>query len=99
MEPQELASYLKKELLKKGADDVVLSVGKDNRTQIKFSNNKVSVVKNWDTIDLGIFIAQKKKVVTTSIKDFSIKTAGNTITSLIKYVKSAKPNNEYEGIA
>jgi len=71
MEPEEIANYIKRTLMKKCVDDVIVSVGKDNTALIKFSNNKISVTKTWDTIDLGIFMAVKKKIVTTSIKDIS----------------------------
>jgi len=99
MTPEEIANYMKKELVKKGADDVLVSVGRDNTTLIKFANNKISVTKSWDTVDLGVFLAKDKKIVSTSIKDFSMKTADETITLLMKFVKSARPNTEYEGIA
>jgi len=99
MEPEEIGNYIKNKLLKVGADDVIVSVGKDNSTQIKFANNKISVTKTWDTIDLGIFLAKDKKIVSTSIKNFSYKTANDTVLALMKFIRSAKPNKEYEGIA
>jgi len=99
MEAEEIANYTKNQLLKKGADDVIVTVGTDNSTQVKFANNKINVTKTWDTIELGIFLAKDKKIVSTSIKDFSYRTANDTILALMKFVKSAKPNKEYEGIA
>jgi PmbA protein len=99
MTPEETANYLKNKLMQKGADDVIVTSGKDTTTLIKFANNKISVTKSWSTVNVGVFLTQDKKIVSTSIKDFSQKTANDTITSLMKFIKSAKPNTEYEGIA
>ena len=45
-----------KKLLKAGADDVIVSVSKQESSQIKFSNNLINATKTWENIDLGIFI-------------------------------------------
>ncbi|MCP3681179.1 MAG: TldD/PmbA family protein [bacterium] len=96
---REIARYLMKEFQKKGADDVVVCLTEDTSSQIKFSNNLISATQDWRADDLSVFASIKKKLVTTSIKDFSKKAADDTIKDLIKFAKSVEPSKEYEGIA
>jgi len=99
MEPEEISSHVLNKLLKAGADDVIVSVSKQESSQIKFSNNLINATKTWENIDLGIFMALKKKIVLTNIKDFSLSAADDVVNKLLKFVKSASPNSEYAGIA
>jgi|TARA_Y100000310_G_scaffold270963_1_gene285076 PmbA protein len=99
MKPEELAKYIKEQLLKKGADDVVVSLNKQECSQIKFSNSKVSAIKDWYHMDIGIFAAHKKRTIAISIKDFSKKAADAAIEKLLKFAENLPPNNEYNGIA
>ncbi len=99
MMPEEINSHILNKLLKAGADDVIVSVSKQESSQIKFSNNLINATKTWENIDLGIFMALKKKIVLTNLKDFSLSAADDVVNKLLKFVKSASPNNEYAGIA
>jgi len=99
MEPEEISSHVLNKLLKAGADDVIVSVSKQESSQIKYSNNLINTTKTWENIDLGIFMALKKKIVLTNIKEFSLSAADDVVNKLLKFVKSASPNSEYAGIA
>ena len=99
MEPEEISSYVLNKLLKAGADDVIVSVSKQDNSLIKYSNNLINTTKTWENIDLGIFMALKKKIVLTNIKEFSLSATDDVVNKLLKFVKSASPNMEYGGIA
>ena len=99
MQPEELAKYIKEQLLKKGADDAVVSLNKQECSQIKYSNSKVSAIKDWYHMDIGIFAAHKKRTIAISIKDFSKKAADTIIEKLLKFAENLPPNSEYNGIA
>ena len=99
METEEISNHILNKLLKAGADDVIVSVSKQESSQIKFSNNLINATKTWENLDLGIFVALKKKIVLTNIKEFSLSAADDVVNKLLKFIKSASPNNEYAGIA
>ncbi len=107
-----LAYYILKELKKKGADDVIISVNKSEGNQVKFSNNKVVKTGSEILINLEIFMTKDKKVVVTSLKDFNKgeeraliptnldkKNADDAINNLIRFANNVNPNKDYNGIA
>ncbi|MBS3117827.1 TldD/PmbA family protein [Candidatus Woesearchaeota archaeon] len=94
-----LASYILRKLKKGGADDIVVSMTESTNNQIKFSNNKISTTKTWEALSLSVLIAMKKKLVTTTIKDFSTKAADKTVARLLELVKNTEENKGYMGIA
>jgi len=95
----DIANYINNKLIKFGADDVIIGINKSKSSQIKFSNNKIVAVKNWDMSNLGIFMAIKKRLVTTTLKEISKKAADDTIKNIIKFSNHIKPSEEYKGIA
>ena len=99
MQPEEISSHILNKLLKAGADDVIVSVSKQDSSLIKYSNNLINTTKTWENIDLGIFMALKKRIILTNIKEFSLSAADDVVNKLLKFVKSASPNKEYAGIA
>ena len=71
LDKMEIANYILKELKRKGADDIVVTVNKILASQIKFSNNKIVKTGSEILVNLNIFIAKDKKIVVTSLKDFN----------------------------
>lgn len=96
---EEIARYLKKGLLKKGASDVVVSVQTRDSQLLKYSNNKINTTKKWELTNIGIFVCYDKRIVVTDIRDISKKSADSTIKSIISLAKASQPNKEYQGIA
>jgi PmbA protein len=94
-----MAGYIVRELKKKGADDVIVSVNSDDSSQLKFSNNKISTTQLWHSERLDLFMAMDKKLVSTSLREMSMQSADDLIKAAIKFSKSAIPNKEYFGIA
>ena len=68
-----LANYIMKKLLAQGADDVVITMGRNNTNHIKFFNNKIAATKSWNMINLDIFMDIGKRLVTTTLKELSKK--------------------------
>ena len=94
-----LANYIMKKLLAQGADDIVITVGRNNTNHIKFFNNKIAATKSWNMINLDIFMAINKRLVTTTLKEFSKKSADEITKNLIRFSKNIPKNKEYLGIA
>ncbi|MBW3011835.1 TldD/PmbA family protein, partial [Candidatus Woesearchaeota archaeon] len=98
MKPEEIAKHLLKELSKK-ADDTVVSVHSTEKTQIKFANNSIVVSKTWCDTALRVFINYKKRLVSTSLENFTVPAANKLVTRIIKFADSSAPKDDYFGIA
>lgn len=85
--------------LKKGADDVIIQRTLSEVKQVRFANNNIQIFKNWNTETVRIFLASKKRIVSTIVFDVSEKNIKNNINNLIKYTKIIKPNQDYSGIS
>jgi len=96
---KEVAHYLKKRLLEKGADDVIIHINEQENNQIKFSNNQISVTKTWIELGAGIFATFKKKIITTNLNEISKESADRAIKNIILIEKAVKPNENFYGIA
>lgn len=90
---------LKTNILKKGADDVILTNINSNLNRIKFVNNKIVKTGTHSLNRLNIFVAKDKKLIFTSIKDLSEKTVTKTLQELFNFIKRTKPSQTYNGIA
>jgi PmbA protein len=89
---------LKKRLLEKGVDDVVLKKYESDESLIKFVNNKIvrTGLETGHMID--IFVAKDKKLVTTSLKKFDKDSINNTVKKTLEFLKTAEKNNSYVSI-
>lgn len=99
MMSQELAKYLLEKLKKENVDDIVISLSSTDNTLIKFYNNKIATTKTWNSKDLGIFVAIKKNLVSTTLKTFTKEAADSTVKKILAFSKTILPNEEYQGIA
>ncbi len=86
-------------LLKKGADDVVLILTKKKENQIKFTNNNITSINSWCNKIIFVFCSINKKLVVTSLEDFSDKGINDLIKNIFKFQKTLLPNQNYFGIA
>src|SRR3990172_2030574 len=84
---------------KLGADDVIATFITGETKQIRFANNSISVLQNWDLNKLNIFISLKKKIVRTTLDDVSENNVEKTVRNLIKIAKVILPKQDYFGIA
>jgi len=90
---------INKKLLKKGADDVVLILQKKKENQIKFTNNNITSINSWCNEIISVFCSINKKLVVTSLEDFSEKGINDLIKNIFKFQKTLLPNQNYFGIA
>ncbi|MBU2634056.1 MAG: TldD/PmbA family protein [Nanoarchaeota archaeon] len=95
----EIVHYIKEELMKKGADDVVLEYVTSEGTQLKFVNNKIVKTGTEVLNNLAIFVVQKGKIISTSLKDLNKDSADKLITNIFKFLKNSEPSKDYRGIA
>jgi len=99
MDKSEILHYLLKKLQEKGASDIVLSMRGGKKTQIKFVNNQIAASKTWDNVSLAVFLNYNKKIVATSLQNFSTKDIDSAADKLIKFGDAIKPNENFRGIA
>jgi PmbA protein len=99
MDKSEMLHYLQKKLQEKGPSDIVLSLRSGKKTQIKFVNNQIAASKTWDNTNLAIFLNYNKKIVATTLQNFSKQEIESAADKLIKFGNSIKPNENFKGIA
>jgi PmbA protein len=85
--------------LKEGADDIIIEKNVGETKQVKFANNSIAVSQKWIMESYKIFIACKKKIITTVLFDTSEDALKNSIRNLIKNVKLLQESKNYFGIA
>ena len=93
------SDYIIKNAIEKGADDLIVDTSINKICQIKFANNEIVQTHTWDSTDIDVFLAFKKRIVSTSISDFSKDKMDKSIQDLIKFAKVLKPSKDYNGIA
>lgn len=95
----EIIHYIKKELLNKGMDDVIIHYYETEGRQLKFVNNKVVKTGSELTSNISIFTTKDKKIISTSLKDISKTKADELIKKIVNFSKNLAPNKDYNGIA
>jgi PmbA protein len=91
--------YVMKKLLQMGADDVVVGVEIENATQMKFVNNAMAATKHWSDVAVSAFMAEKKRVVGTSIVGYTKNMIDRTLKRMWTLAHSVPPSNDYYRIA
>ncbi len=94
-----IASYIVRQLKKKGADDVVVSTGTEEATQLKFSNSTISTTQTWHSEKINVFMAADRKLVGTSIRSLEKSAVDDAVSKILRFAAAAVPNKEYMGIA
>ncbi|MHA1221935.1 MAG: TldD/PmbA family protein [Candidatus Heimdallarchaeaceae archaeon] len=88
-----------KKLVTLGFEDFIVSAERSNKSQIRFADNQITIVKNWASLNLGIFGAKQSKTVFVELEDISIETINSALESLEKLAISLPPNKNYFGIS
>ncbi|HLD88900.1 MAG TPA: TldD/PmbA family protein [Candidatus Nanoarchaeia archaeon] len=96
---KEIIDYAVKKFVRSGADDVVATMASNRTNQIKFVNSKIISSNEWDSVDASFFVTFNKKVIMTSLKNLTKKSADETVKKVVSFSKNAVPNKEYNGIA
>ncbi len=110
----EIGNYIIKKATGLGADDVVCTIKSGLTRQVKFVNNEIILNTTWDTIDAGIFLSHKKRLIASTlgapgtIENYPVQRTLNTLsrksidqflTRMVKVAKMMKPKEDYHGIA
>ena len=86
---------LRKRLLEKGAEDIVLTKSESDESMIKFVNNKIVKTGLETTHSIDIFVAKDKKLVATSLKEFDENSINKMVQKIIEFLKASQKNNSY----
>ena len=96
---KEIAKHICKKLIERGANDVVISLGNIDAKQIKFVNNEIVKTGSEYLQSLSVFANIKKKLVSTTLKDFSKKSADELVNSILNFAKNIHEKEDYYGTA
>ncbi len=96
---QRIAKSLMDKFVKAGADDAIISINESASEQIKFANSRIATTQSWKIAKANVFIAANKRLVSTTIRDFSEKAVNGSISRIMKFAKATMPNKDYNGIA
>jgi len=94
-----MITYAIKKAQKAGATDAVAQLVKEKDSQIRFANNSMTTLQNWDIEKLELFLSFNKRIVSTSIDVVTKKSIDTAIAVLAKLAKSARPKEDFGGIA
>ena len=95
----EILTYLLKQLQKLGADDIVLEAGEEKSTMLKYANDQIVNNKTWTLTGTGIFVAYKKRIVSTTLHENTKEAADQIAKKIMQIAKLSEPNPDYQGIA
>lgn len=94
-----MITYAVKKAEKLGATDAVAQLTKENRSQIRFANNTMTTLQNWETEKLELFLSFNKRIVSATVDTVNKKSVDRALANLAKLAKSAKPKEDFGGIA
>ena len=69
-----------------------------NENQIRFSESKIDINKNWDDIRLNLFLSNKRRTIEMSISDLRPGAIEKTLKDSEKLLNVAKMNSNYKKI-
>lgn len=98
-EKETVAKSLLDKFSKAGADDVIVNVSEEKTLQIKFANSRIATTLGMDSVEAEVFTAVDKRLVSTTIRDFSERAIYDSVSRIMKFARAIPPNSDYEGIA
>jgi len=92
---EEMPTYIVKYGLEQGATDVAASLTKSDKTMIRFSNNEITVSKNYHETEVNIFLMIEKQRAGSTIPLETKRKLKSTVNRLIGMAKIAPPADIY----
>lgn len=92
--PHEIVESVKK----LGAEDVISIVRDYEMKQIRFSNNKIDVVKEWRKREVSLFISKDKKISVSEIEVPGDELEKEVLPRIMSNLETFKPKEDYYGI-
>ncbi|MGC9308043.1 MAG: TldD/PmbA family protein [Thermoplasmatota archaeon] len=83
---------------KAGMEDVVAKLEERQETQIKFHNSDISVIKNWTTRQLSLFMTLDKKILLLTLENPDRDAIHKAITNGKAIIPRLSPKDHYHGI-
>ncbi len=98
---RELAVEVFEKTLKYEPEDLIVGLVHEDKRQVRFARNEVTIVKRWNEMSAQIFfVTKEKQVVATSIEELQDKNRlEKAIEDLVTFAKTMKPSDNYFGIA
>ncbi|MGB9748358.1 MAG: TldD/PmbA family protein [Candidatus Woesearchaeota archaeon] len=95
----ELINYLIKRLEEINATDIIVHYTKARTKHIKFYNSKIGIINEFDDESINLFLAFKKRILITDLKEMSKKGIEKKIKKIKSIVKFIPEKQDYFGIA
>ena len=93
-----LPSYAVRKGNKQGFDDIIAQLIYSREKQIKFANSDIALSSEWQNIHLGLFLAHKKRLLTTTIENPTKTKILHVLTQAKKQISLIAPKQDYHGI-
>lgn len=93
-----LPSYAVRKGNKYGFDDVIAHLIYSQEKQIKFANSDIALSSEWENLTMGLFLAQKKKLLTTTIEHPTKTKIVHALHQAKKQISLISPKQDYHGI-
>ncbi|MFX0162281.1 MAG: TldD/PmbA family protein [Candidatus Hodarchaeota archaeon] len=84
---------------KGGVDDIAVMGESYRNNQVRFARNEVSIVKQWNGLNLQVFVSFGRKIAMTQINQIDRDVVRGTVEKLVVLCKAMKENEGYFGIA
>ena len=91
----ELANYIVKVGLEKGAQDVIAIVTRSDEHMFRFANNSLTIVKNWSRESANMLIGINKKTIVVSLTKLDKDTIDRVVDKVVKTSKYLEPDKDY----
>jgi len=95
VEARELAEMALREALGLGADEVAVEAVMRTSRQVRFANNEITVVKTWDSLELGVYLAKGRKVVGTFLSNVDPEAVRSAIRDLMSLLAVMRERPDY----
>jgi PmbA protein len=92
---EEISSLIVHSALKEGATDVAAELNEKHQMMIRFSNNEITISKNYHEVLVNIFLAIEKHRAAMTIPLVSIAKLEKNVKRLIKIAKITPPTEVY----
>ncbi len=98
---QEIATRVFEEAMKHGPEDLIVGVIQEDKRQVRFAKNEVTITKRWSELTASLFfVTAEKQVAATSIEDLhETSRLKKAIEDFVAFTKTMKPSTNYSGIA
>lgn len=92
---EEIASYVVKEGLRLGVDEVAASVSAGVSRQVRFSKNAITVTKRWESLGASILLSNKRRIATCATLDVSKRSLKGVLEHLKHLTDVIRPHESY----